>query len=109
MDNMGDPFANPASIISALAPNPLITAFAQSLTSTQKAVARYFGQGDPDFDAATRELQDKVKTETYMILRPQYWRGQQHGSADAAPHARHMRPLCVAISSSMLALIPPTK
>jgi hypothetical protein len=35
-----------------------------------------------------------------MILRPQFWRGQQYGGRSAPPHARHMRPLCNNVSSS---------
>lgn len=39
------------------------------------------------------------RTKTYMILRPQFWRGQQHGGRHAPPHARHMRALCDTVSS----------
>lgn len=34
-----------------------------------------------------------------MLLRPQFWRGQQHGARSGVVHARHMRPLCERVSS----------
>jgi hypothetical protein len=34
-----------------------------------------------------------------MILRPQFWRGQQHSGRSAPPYARHMRALCDIVSS----------
>ncbi|KAF4949506.1 hypothetical protein FSARC_13450 [Fusarium sarcochroum] len=53
----------------------------------------------PDYQGVLRELHSSGKTETYMILRPQYWRGQMHGSTSSLPHTRHMRPVCESISS----------
>lgn len=39
------------------------------------------------------------KTGAQMLLRPQFWEGQQHGGKSAEIHARHLRPLCEMISS----------
>jgi len=66
----------------------------------EEAIARYFGEDRPDYDGIHRELQGSQKTQTYMLLRPQFWRGQQHGGRSAPPHARHMRSLCEIVSSN---------
>ncbi|KAM0327166.1 hypothetical protein ACHAQA_006297 [Verticillium albo-atrum] len=52
---------------------------ANNMDWIERAIARYYGQDAPDYDGVIRELQGAYKTETYMILRPQYWRGQMHG------------------------------
>ncbi|KAK2002584.1 hypothetical protein LX36DRAFT_626672 [Colletotrichum falcatum] len=36
-----------------------------------------------------------------MVLRPEYWRGQQHGGRRTLVHARHMRAICERISSNI--------
>ncbi|RXG45950.1 hypothetical protein VDGE_02058 [Verticillium dahliae] len=64
-----------------------------------RALDLYYGQDPPSFDGVIHELQEPYNTKTYMMLRPQYWRGQMHGSAGSAPHSRHMRPMCEAVSS----------
>ncbi|KAF3349987.1 Cytochrome c oxidase subunit 6B [Verticillium dahliae VDG1] len=66
----------------------------------QRALDLYYGQDPPSFDGVIHELQEPYNTKTYMMLRPQYWRGQMHGSAGSAPHSRHMRPMCEAVSSA---------
>lgn len=63
----------------------------------EEAIGRYYGQNRPDYDGIHRQLRDNEKTETCMILRPQFWRGQQHGGRRMPSHARHMRPLCDSI------------
>ncbi|KAK1856084.1 ankyrin repeat protein [Colletotrichum chrysophilum] len=42
-----------------------------------QAIARYFGDRKPDHGRIYRA--PPVKTRSHMILRPEYWRGQQHG------------------------------
>ncbi|CAP61248.1 uncharacterized protein PODANS_3_11520 [Podospora anserina S mat+] len=44
---------------------------------------------------------NNMHTHTQMLLRPQFWRGQQHGARSGVVHARHMRPLCERISSEV--------
>ncbi|KAK4167456.1 hypothetical protein QBC43DRAFT_142137 [Cladorrhinum sp. PSN259] len=65
----------------------------------EKAIARYYDEDQPDLSNTTRD--PPVKTHTQMLLRPQFWRGQQHGARSGVIHARHMRPLCERISSEV--------
>ncbi|KAK4197015.1 hypothetical protein QBC40DRAFT_286353 [Triangularia verruculosa] len=67
----------------------------------QKAIAGYFGEGDLNIDISNASRDRSVKTHTQMLLRPQFWRGQQHGARSGVVHARHMRPLCERISSEV--------
>lgn len=70
------------------------------LTSVpQNALARYFGEERPDHHAIKRELMRAPKTKASMLLRDPFWRSQLHGGERAPPHARHMRPMCVTVSS----------
>lgn len=39
------------------------------------------------------------KDKADMLLRPQFWEGQQHGGKSAEIHARHLRPLCEMVPS----------
>lgn len=41
-----------------------------------------------------------------MVLRRQFWKGQQHGGESAEVHARHLRPMCETVSSGMLSILP---
>ncbi len=43
----------------------------------------------------------RSKTKTEMLLRPEYWQGQQNFDENSEVHARHMRPMCDTISISM--------
>ena len=72
----------------------------------QKAIARYFGEKDLDYDKIFRAPTKENRTEAYMLLRPQYWKGQQHGGKSAEIHARHLRPLCETVSSGMSKALP---
>ncbi|KAK2055771.1 hypothetical protein LY76DRAFT_661308 [Colletotrichum caudatum] len=44
---------------------------------------------------------NNMKTHSQMVLRPEYWRGQQHGGRRTPVHARHMRAICERISSNI--------
>ncbi|PNH31053.1 hypothetical protein VD0002_g8370 [Verticillium dahliae] len=74
---------------------------ANNMSWIERALDLYYGQDPPSFDGVIHELQEPYNTKTYMMLRPQYWRGQMHGSAGSAPHSRHMRPMCEAVSSGL--------
>ncbi|KAI1807476.1 hypothetical protein F4811DRAFT_574429 [Daldinia bambusicola] len=68
----------------------------------EQAIGRYFDEEPPDYHGIRRELGQKKKTQTYMILRDRFWRGQLHGSQTYSPaHTRHMTPLCTTISSDL--------
>ncbi|KAK0718984.1 hypothetical protein B0T21DRAFT_374543 [Apiosordaria backusii] len=67
----------------------------------EKAIAAYFGEGDLKIDLTNASRDRSVRTHTQMLLRPQFWRGQQHGARSGVVHARHMRPLCERISSEV--------
>lgn len=72
------------------------------LTITQRAIARYFSEEDLKYDGLFRDVSEKERTKTSAILRPQFWKGQQHGGRTASVHARHLRPLCETVSSGEL-------
>ncbi|KXH38946.1 hypothetical protein CSIM01_06083 [Colletotrichum simmondsii] len=63
----------------------------------EEAIARYFNEERPLDDGTYRNPQ--LKTHSRMVLRPEYWRGQQHGGRRTLVHARHMRAICERISS----------
>ncbi|KZL69939.1 ankyrin repeat protein [Colletotrichum tofieldiae] len=65
----------------------------------KEAIARYFNEESPKYDGIYRNPQ--VKTHNHMLLRPEYWRGQQHGGRRTLVHARHMRAICERISSNI--------
>ncbi|KAI8294268.1 hypothetical protein K4K59_005176 [Colletotrichum sp. SAR11_240] len=65
----------------------------------ERAIARYFMDNKPDHGSLYRD--PPVKTRSHMILRPEYWRGQQHGGRRSMVHARHMRPMCERVSSEI--------
>ncbi|KAF3811907.1 hypothetical protein GCG54_00003656 [Colletotrichum gloeosporioides] len=69
------------------------------LTFIKQAIARYFGDRKPDHGRIYRA--PPVKTRSHMILRPEYWRGQQHGGRRSMVHARHMRAICERVSSEI--------
>lgn len=64
----------------------------------QRAISRYFDEDDLDKNSKDHATNDKSRAQ--MLLRPQYWKGQQHGGSSAEIHARHLRPLCEMVSSS---------
>ncbi len=63
----------------------------------QQAIAAYYDEDQPDLRNTYRE--PPVRTRSHMLLRPQFWRGQQNGARSGVVHARHMRPLCERVSS----------
>ncbi|KAK4228072.1 hypothetical protein QBC38DRAFT_536036 [Podospora fimiseda] len=65
----------------------------------EKTIARYYDEKQPDLSNTARD--PPVRTHARMLLRPQFWRGQQHGARSGVVHARHMRPLCERISSEV--------
>ncbi|KAF6833635.1 ankyrin repeat protein [Colletotrichum musicola] len=65
----------------------------------EEAIAEYFEEKRPGYDGLFSR--SGVKTHSDMILRPQYWRGQQHGGRRTLVHARYMRAICERISSKI--------
>ena len=69
------------------------------LNCSQRIIAGYYDDRAADLDKV--HASKPIKKQTQMLLRPQFWRGQQHGTVGGSKvHARHMRPLCERISSS---------
>ncbi|ORY70921.1 uncharacterized protein BCR38DRAFT_415455 [Pseudomassariella vexata] len=64
---------------------------------TEKAIARYFGEEHTPCSMSSFKSDEMTRTQ--MLLRPQFWSGQQHGGREGAVHARHLRPLCETVSS----------
>ncbi|CZT00269.1 uncharacterized protein RCO7_08344 [Rhynchosporium graminicola] len=62
----------------------------------EEAMARYYNEPRPGYDGSRRP---QTPRKPYMLLRPEFWRGQQHGGRHDAIHARHMRPRCDIIST----------
>ncbi|KAK3312035.1 hypothetical protein B0H66DRAFT_101740 [Apodospora peruviana] len=77
---------------------------ANNMRWVEKAMSRYYGEKDLDYERIHREPTAENRTRAYMLLRPQFWRGQEYGSRSAIVHARHMRPICEIVSTSLLIL-----
>ncbi|KAK4237256.1 hypothetical protein C8A03DRAFT_34787 [Achaetomium macrosporum] len=71
---------------------------ANNMEWIEKAIAAYYDEARPDLRNHHRD--PPVTTRTQMLLRPQFWRGQQHGSRKGMVHARYMRPLCERVCST---------
>ncbi|KAN0096257.1 hypothetical protein V8E51_015062 [Hyaloscypha variabilis] len=74
---------------------------ANNMSWVEEAIARYYNETKPDLDGPYRKPPQGVKeSKTRMLLRPQFWRGLQHGDRPDLPtHTRHMRPRCYPIST----------
>ncbi|KAI1778572.1 hypothetical protein F4818DRAFT_456368 [Hypoxylon cercidicola] len=64
----------------------------------EQAIARYYGEEDPDCSATHRGLLQR-NSRASMILRPAFWGSQVHGEQQTAAHPQHMRPMCAVVSS----------
>ena len=72
---------------------------ANNMAWVEQVMARYYHEsqlGSDDVFLKSKTLRPRSKTE--MLLRPEYWHGQQNFDADSEVHARHMRPFCDGIS-----------
>lgn len=72
----------------------------------QKVIAKYYRKESKLDDGPFADPLQKSRP--YMLLRPQFWRGQQRGMnrghpylSSLAVHTRHMRPMCESISSGL--------
>ncbi|KAL5896377.1 hypothetical protein ACKVWM_003580 [Pyricularia oryzae] len=70
----------------------------------EKVIAKYYRKESKLDDGPFADPLQKSRP--YMLLRPQFWRGQQRGMnrghpylSSLAVHTRHMRPMCESISS----------
>lgn len=72
------------------------------LTTGKEAIARYYKEENPDLSGPYRKPRTPAEqSKTRMLLRPQFWKGLQHGDrTDLPTHTRHMRPRCYPISTS---------
>ncbi|KAK3354036.1 hypothetical protein B0T25DRAFT_224469 [Lasiosphaeria hispida] len=72
---------------------------ANNMIWVEEAMARYYREKRPDPDDLFMNSKlRRSRTKTEMLLRPEYWQGQQNYDGDDEVHARHMRPFCDAIS-----------
>ncbi|KAH6856111.1 hypothetical protein B0I37DRAFT_302218 [Chaetomium sp. MPI-CAGE-AT-0009] len=71
------------------------------LTWRQRVIAGYYDDRRPNLSRSHIGLQPVIKTQTEMLLRPEFWRGQQHGTQSGIVHARYMRPLCERVSTAV--------
>ncbi|KAH6693606.1 hypothetical protein F5X68DRAFT_247974 [Plectosphaerella plurivora] len=65
----------------------------------EQMIARFYGEERPNFE----QIHDlkSPPTKSYNLLKPEYWRGQQHGGGDLPVHSRHLIPMCETPSMSM--------
>jgi hypothetical protein len=72
---------------------------ANNMKWVEDAIARYYDEENPQYDTAYRKA-DPPSCAT-MLLRRDFWLGQEHGRGSSIIHTRHMRPLCEPVSSGM--------
>ncbi|CAG8962177.1 hypothetical protein HYFRA_00005226, partial [Hymenoscyphus fraxineus] len=67
---------------------------ANNMEWIEEAIARYYGEEKPDLSGPYRKpRKPEEHSKTRMLLRPQFWKGLQHGGrGDLPTHTRHMRP-----------------
>ncbi|KAK3312089.1 hypothetical protein B0H66DRAFT_394121 [Apodospora peruviana] len=72
---------------------------ANNMVWVEEVIARYYHETRPDSEGMFLKSEVmRPKTKTEMLLRPEYWHGQQNFDVDSEVHARHMRPFCDGIS-----------
>ncbi|KAK3380756.1 hypothetical protein B0T24DRAFT_591210 [Lasiosphaeria ovina] len=73
---------------------------ANNMAWVEEVVARYYHEKPPEpDDLFSRSNSPRERTRTEMLLRPEYWQGQQNFDPQSEVHARHMRPFCDGIST----------
>ncbi|CCC14530.1 unnamed protein product [Sordaria macrospora k-hell] len=63
----------------------------------EKVIANYYAERKQN--VRKKGQSTAIQTSTQLLLRPQYWDGQQQGTRSGIVHARHMRPVCEVVSS----------
>ncbi|KAK8096940.1 hypothetical protein PG999_012884 [Apiospora kogelbergensis] len=72
---------------------------ANNMAWAERAIALYYEDDEiPTSPGNMAKPKAAQQSKIHALLRPEYWRGQQQGDRGAPVHARHMRPLCEAIS-----------
>ncbi|KAK3988722.1 magnesium transport protein cora [Cladorrhinum sp. PSN332] len=72
---------------------------ANNMSWVEEVIARYYHEKLPDSNAVFLNSRSRrPATRTEMLLRPEYWQGQQNYEPDSEIHARHMRPFCSGIA-----------
>ncbi|KAH8883113.1 hypothetical protein GQ53DRAFT_883648 [Thozetella sp. PMI_491] len=80
---------------------------ANNMAWVEEVIARYYHERRPDADDfLTKHKTQRARTKTEMLLRPEYWQGQQNFDETSEVHARHMRPICDTISINSVAAEP---
>lgn len=79
---------------------------ANNMDWIERLMARYYGEAH-DIDRNNSKL-PTYRKKTPNVLRPEFWKGQQHGSTTSDPiHSRHMRSkLCVIPSGRIISIFP---
>lgn len=73
-------------------------------------MARYYHETRPEHnDLFMNSKLGRQRTKTGMLLRTEFWQGQQNFDETSEVHARHMRPLCDSISIDPIANEPAPK
>ncbi|KAL2128341.1 hypothetical protein VTI74DRAFT_9302 [Chaetomium olivicolor] len=71
---------------------------ANNMDWVERTMTAYYGEKKrPDLGNNYRG--SATRSHAKLLLRPEFWRGQQHGSRSGMVHARHMRTLCERVSS----------
>ncbi|EGO56225.1 hypothetical protein NEUTE1DRAFT_43839, partial [Neurospora tetrasperma FGSC 2508] len=63
-----------------------------------KVIANYYADSNPDVRSKVQS--PGIQSSTQLLLRPQYWHGQQQETRSGIVHTRHMRALCEIVSSN---------
>jgi len=77
---------------------------ANNMIWVEEAIARYYGEKRPEpTDLFLSSKLKRSRTKTEMLLRQEFWHGQQSQDASCEVHARNMRGMCDSISIGALA------
>ena len=82
---------------------------ANNMVWVEEVIARHYHEKRPEANHLFRKSRPgrpHRESKTEMILRPEYWQGQQNFDNDSEIHARHMRPVCSEISVDLVASEP---
>ena len=71
----------------------------QAAVATKKGASDSTGEAAIDGETEAAEAKKAAEAKAGMLLRSEFWTGQQHGGRSGIAHARHMRPMCEIVSS----------
>ncbi|KAJ2905503.1 Magnesium transport protein CorA [Zalerion maritima] len=83
---------------------------ANNMVWVEEVMARYYHEQRPEHNDLFMNCKlGRNRTKTEMLLRTEFWQGQQNFNQNSEVHARHMRPFCDAISIDPISKDPHPK